>query len=66
MAKKKEPTAVDPQIFTLDGLEVIDLKKVTEDGIEYLTGKIGETNFYWFTDGKRHTGIEDPKDLILK
>jgi len=66
MAKKKETTAFDQLIVTADGCEVTDLQNVTIEAIEYLTGKIGETNFYWFTDGKRHTGIEDPKDLILK
>jgi hypothetical protein len=66
MANKKEEALELGTVLTVDGYEVIDLKKVTEPEIEYLTGKIGEANFYWFTDGKRHTGIEDPKDLILK
>ena len=66
MAKKKETTAFDLPIFTLDGYQVEDLQNITREEIEYLTGKVGEHYLDWFIDGKRNTGFFiDQKDLIL-
>jgi hypothetical protein len=64
MAKKKEEALELGTALTVDGCEVTEVQNVVIEEVKYISGKIGEANFYWFTDGKRHTGIEDPKDLI--
>lgn len=64
MAKKKQVTAEDLPSLTLDGCEVVETENVVIEEVEYITGKVGECKFYWFTDGKRNNGFDDPKDLI--
>jgi len=64
MTKKKEEALELGTALTVDGCEVTDLQTVVIEEKKYISGKIGEANFYWFPDGRRHTGIEDSKDLI--
>jgi hypothetical protein len=63
MAKKKQAEQVSTA-QTADGYEVVQIENVIIDEVEYITGIVGECKFYWFTDGKRNNGFEDPKDLI--
>jgi hypothetical protein len=64
MAKKKTTKIELSTAQTLDCCEVTELQNVVIDEVEYITGIIGTYPFFWFTNGKRNSIGEDPKDLI--